>query len=417
MTTTSTDKIKFTSYQIFMIVILVLLQFTIILDFMVLSPLGAHLMKVMEITPSAFGLVVSAYAFSAGISGFLTAGFADKFDRKKMLVFFYTGFIIGTIFCALAPTYHFLLAARIFTGIFGGVISSISFAIITDTFPMERRGTVMGFVQMAFAASQILGIPLGLFLANKFNWHAPFVMVAAVAMVVLLLIIKGLNPINEHLKLKNESNPILHLWNTFKNINYLRAFLTTSLLATGGFMLMPFSSAFLVNNVHISAEELPFVFMITGVFSIITGPLIGRLSDKIGKYNTFVGGTILSMLMVYFYTHLGPSTVQKVIFINAILFAGITSRMIAASALMTAVPEPKDRGAFMGVNSSIQQLAGGLASVISGLIVVQVGKEQPLQQYDTVGYLVIISMILCAALMFMINRYVQQKNNKSVSVA
>jgi predicted MFS family arabinose efflux permease len=146
-----------------------------------------------------------------------------------MLVFFYTGFIIGTVFCALAPTYHFLLAARIFTGIFGGVISSISFAIITDTFPMERRGTVMGFVQMAFAASQILGIPLGLFLANKFNWHAPFVMVAVVALVVLLLIIKGLNPINEHLKLKNESNPILHLWNTFKNVNYLRAFLTTSL--------------------------------------------------------------------------------------------------------------------------------------------------------------------------------------------
>jgi predicted MFS family arabinose efflux permease len=157
----------FTQYQVFMIAILAILQFTIILDFMVLSPLGAILLEKLSITTSQFGLVVSAYAFSAGASGFLAAGFADKYDRKKILMFFYVGFIIGTVLCAIAPNYELLLAARIVTGIFGGVIGSISQAIISDLFKLEVRGRVMGFVQMAFAASQVLGLPIGLLLANS----------------------------------------------------------------------------------------------------------------------------------------------------------------------------------------------------------------------------------------------------------
>ena len=177
MTKTNTEKL-FSGYQVFMMAILAIIQFTVVLDFMVLSPLGALLMEKLKVTTSQFGLVVSAYAFSAGASGLLAAGFADKFDRKKLLLFFYVGFMIGTVLCAIAPDFKFLLMARIVTGIFGGVISSVSFAIITDLFKMEVRGRVMGFVQMAFAASQVLGLPLGLVLANHFNWHAPFWMIA-----------------------------------------------------------------------------------------------------------------------------------------------------------------------------------------------------------------------------------------------
>ena len=164
----------FTHYQVFIVAVLSFLQFTIVLDFMVLSPLGALLMEQLSITPGQFGWVVSAYAFSAGASGLLTAGFADKFDRKKLLLFFYAGFMLGTVFCALAPNYQYLLIARVVTGIFGGVIGSISFAIITDLFKLEVRGRVMGFVQMSFAASQVLGLPIGLVLANAYGWHAPF---------------------------------------------------------------------------------------------------------------------------------------------------------------------------------------------------------------------------------------------------
>src|SRR5262245_37725928 len=163
------NKAVFTPYEKFVITILAILQFTVIVDFMVLSPLGAILMPKMGISTSQFGLVVSVYAISAGASGLLAAGFADRFDRKRMLLFFYTGFVLGTFCCGIATTYPFLLFARIITGVFGGMLGSIAFAIITDTFPMEVRGRVMGFVQMAFSASQVLGIPIGLYLATTFN--------------------------------------------------------------------------------------------------------------------------------------------------------------------------------------------------------------------------------------------------------
>ncbi len=176
-TSANFSSLNFTSYQKFVIGLLAFLQFTIILDFMILSPLGAILMPEMKISPAQFGLVVSVYAFSAGASGLLAAGFADRFDRKRFLLFFYAGFVLGTLLCAIAPTYHFLLGARMITGVFGGFIGSISFAITTDLFPFQMRGRVMGFIQTAFAASQVLGIPLGLSLASKWSWHTPFFMI------------------------------------------------------------------------------------------------------------------------------------------------------------------------------------------------------------------------------------------------
>lgn len=241
-------KQTFSPYHQFVIAILAILQFTIVLDFMVLSPLSAILLDELTITTAQFGLVVSAYAFSAGISGIFAAGFADRFDRKRLLLFFYVGFIIGTLFCGLAPTYHSLLAARIVTGLFGGVMSSVSFAIITDLFPLEKRGRVMGFVQMAFAASQVLGIPFGLYLATKLDWHAPFLLIVALALIVLIAIIFYLKPVNEHLKLQTKQNAFVHLFKTASNKRYLKGFGATIFLATGGFMLMPFGSAFSVNN-------------------------------------------------------------------------------------------------------------------------------------------------------------------------
>src|SRR2546428_1473464 len=272
MTTQQQTNFKtFSRYQVFIIAILAILQFTIILDFMVLSPLGALLMEKLKVTTSQFGLVVSAYAFSAGASGLLAAGFADKFDRKKILLFFYTGFILGTLLCAIAPTYHFLLIGRIVTGIFGGVVGSISFAIISDLFKMEVRGRVMGFVQMSFAASQVLGIPIGLLLANHFGWHSPFWMIAGFGSFVGIIILLYVQPVNQHLRLKSERNAFQHLVKVVSQSNYLKAFLATTLLSTGSFMLMPFGSAFGIHNIGLTMDQLPILYGVTGVFSIIFG--------------------------------------------------------------------------------------------------------------------------------------------------
>lgn len=402
-------KFSFTPYEKFVIALLAFLQFTVIVDFMVLSPLGAILMPELGISTSQFGLLVSVYAFSAGTSGVCAAGFADRFDRKKMLLFFYAGFVLGTLFCGIADSYPALLCARVVTGIFGGVIGSIAFAIITDLFKMEVRGRVMGFVQVAFSASQVLGIPIGLYLATRINWHATFLMIAAIALLVGTAIALKLKPITGHLRGSHDKSAFLHLWHTASNPYYIQGFTATLLLATGGFMIMPFSSAFLVNNVLIPERELSFIFLVTGLVSIFTGPLLGKLTDRFGKYRLFVTGSILSMVMVVVYTHLGPHPIWVVMVTNTILWLGISSRMISSSALISGVPSVKDRGAYMGINSSIQQISGGVASVIAGLIVYQPAKNAPLQHYDIIGYLTVCSMLFTLGMMYVIDRQVAKK--------
>jgi multidrug resistance protein len=292
-------KAAFSPYQKLIIVISSVTQFSVILDFMVLSPLGAILMPKLQLSTAQFGTVVSAYAFSAGISGLLSAGFADRFDRKKMLLFFYVGFLIGTVFCALAQTYYFLLFARIFTGVFGGVIGSIGFAIVTDLFKYEVRGRVMGYIQMSFAVSQIMGLPIGLYLANKFDWHAPFWFVVAIGLLVVLLIWFKMQPITKHIAEGKLQNPLAHMKHNISKPMHVRGFFGTVLLATGGFMLMPFGSAFSTNNLGLSMSQLPILYFITGLFSIAAGPIVGKLTDKLGTMKVFSAGSILVIITVY----------------------------------------------------------------------------------------------------------------------
>lgn len=404
-----TPTIPFTPYQKFIIAILALLQFTIILDFMVISPLGDILMKTLDMTTSNFGVVVSAYAFSAGISGLLAAGFADKFDRKKLLVFFYTGFIIGTLSCAFSTNYVMLLFSRIITGIFGGVIGSISLAIMADLFAINQRGRVMGFIQMAFATSQILGIPIGLYFANLWGWHSSFLMIVVLASAILAAVIFKMKPVNKHLELQSDKNAFLHLWHTLSNKEYRIGFSAVALLSVGGFMLQPFGSAFLVNNIHLSQEQLPVVFFFTGISVLIIMPIIGKLSDKIDKFKLFTAGSVLSVIMVLIYTSLPPIPMWQIIAINMVLFMGIMSRMVPATALNTAIPEMKDRGAYMSITSSMQQIAGGIAAVCAGLVVHQETKTSPLENYNILGYIIAIVTVCCILLMFRVSKMVTAK--------
>lgn len=410
-------KTSFTGYQKLVIALIAITQFTVILDFMVMSPLGDILMKSLDITPGQFGIVVSSYAFSAGISGLLAAGFADKYDRKKLLLFFYGGFIIGTLFCGIAPNYHLLVAARIITGLFGGVIGSIGMAIITDIFAIEQRGRVMGTVQMGFAASQVLGIPIGLYFANIWGWHAPFLMIVCLSIIITLVIMKSLKPITKHLELKTERNVFEHFRHVLAMSNYHVAFAGTALLSVGGFLMMPFGSAFAINNLHITQEQLPILFMVTGVSSLIIMPIIGRLSDKFDKFTIFAIGSLWAIVMIIIYTNLTPVPLWVVLILNVLLFAGIMSRMIPSTSLMTAIPQMQDRGAFMSINSSLQQIAGGIASVFAGMIIVQKDKFSPLENYPVLGYIATAVMLLCIWLLYRVNEIVKNKTASKQTVA
>ncbi len=402
----------FTSYQKIIIFLLAILQFTIVLDFMILAPLGDILMKSMNMSTKQFGTVVSAYAISACISGIFAAGFADKFDRKKLLLFFYAGFILGTYFCAISYNYETLFIARIITGLFGGVIGSISMAIITDIFSINQRGKVMGFVQMAFGGSQILGIPIGLVLANYWSWHATFYMVLILAFLLGIALVIKLKPLTEHLKLINNKNALQHLLQTIKKKDYRIGFLATALLSMGGFMIMPFSTAFIVNNIHIAQSQVAIIFFFTGIFSIIIMPIVGKLSDKFDKLMIFGIGTIIAIVMVVIYTHLSPVPIWLVIIVNIVLFIGIMSRMVPATALNSAVPDAYDRGAYMSINSSLQQFAGGIAALFSGLVVVQKSKNSPIENFDVLGYVMVVLMLMCFYFVYKVNVLLKKREIK-----
>jgi predicted MFS family arabinose efflux permease len=404
--------IPFTGYQKFAIFILAITQFTVILDFMVMSPMGDILMKSLNLKPSQFGLAVSAYAFSAGVSGLLTAGFADKFDRKKLLLFFYFGFITGTFLCGLANSYFFLICARIITGLFGGVIGSISMAIIADLFDIQHRGRVMGFIQMGFSASQVLGIPIGLYLANIWGWHAPFLWVAAMALIIAFLIASRLQPLTKHLLEQRDKSALKHLLHTISKKDYRVGFTATALLSIGGFMMMPFGSAFAINNLKVTQHQLPIMFMVSGLSTLVIMPLVGKLSDRIDKFSIFAMASAWTIIMVLIYTHLSVTPFFLVLILNILLMAGVMSRMIPSSALITGIPAMPDRGAFMSINSSLQQIAGGIAAAFAGMIVLQKTKYSPLEHYDTLGYIIICISCISVFLIYRVSAMVKRKTGE-----
>jgi predicted MFS family arabinose efflux permease len=402
--TTSTGE-KFTSYQKIVLAVLALMQFIVILDFMIISPIGYILTRDLDISMSQFGLVVSSYIFSAAAFGIISAGFVDRYDRKKVLLFFFTGFTLGTLFCAFSNSFSTLLAARIITGIFGGVASSTTITIVSDLFLPNQRGRAMSTVQMAFAASQVLGIPLGLFIANNYGWHHTFFLIVALSIIILFVIILKLKPVTEHLKTRSDKHPLSHLWHTLKNKQHQVGFAATVVLGMG-MMLQPFISIFLINNIQVTNAQVPAIFMVTGASAFLIMPLVGKLSDKFDRFRIFLLGSVATIIIVPVYTHLPVVPLWVVLIMNVTMFAVIMSRMGPFQALNSMIPQPAARGAYMSVSSSLQQMAGGLGIVIAGSIAYQPTPASPLRNFDVLGYVVICFTALAVYLVYRVSRLV-----------
>jgi predicted MFS family arabinose efflux permease len=323
---------------------------------------------------------------------------------------------VGTLLCGLAATYPMLLMARIVTGLFGGVIGSVVLAIATDLFPLEMRGRVMGFIQTAFAASQVLGLPTALYFANHWDWHAPFLAIIAVIVPVGLLILFGMRPVNAHLALRQERSPFAHLAHTVTEKRYRLAFFLVMLLPTGGYMLMPFGTDFLVNNVGIAFDHLPTIYLVTGLFTVFVGPVVGRISDSFGKFNTFCAGSLVSLVMVAVWTNMGRTPLFEVIIINVVMFVGIFSRIIPSQALISAVPEVTKRGAFNAINASLQQFAGAISAAIAGWVIV----EQPdgsLSHFNWLGYIVMAILLVSVGLMYFLHKSVPEGTGRTAAAS
>ncbi|MDB5274505.1 MAG: major facilitator superfamily 1, partial [Chitinophagaceae bacterium] len=276
-----------------------------------------------------------------------------------------------------------------------------------------QRGRVMGFMQMGFGASQVLGIPIGLYISNHLGWQAPFFMIVGLATAIWFIILLKLKPIDEHLKLKQEHNAFLHLWNTVKNRDYRIGFMATALMSLGGFMMMPWGSAFSINNLQITQEQLPLLFMLAGVGSLFVMPVIGKLSDSFDKFKLFAFASIFLMVVVVVYTNLTPCPFWIVVLVNVLMMIGVMSRMVPSMALTTALPGMQDRGAFMSINSSLQQMAGGVAAAIGGLIVIQKDNYSPLERYDTLGFVIVGISCVCIVMVYRVSKLVKAKNTQT----
>ncbi|MBL7931564.1 MAG: MFS transporter [Bacteroidia bacterium] len=402
---------KFTRYQTFVLVSLAVLQFMVMLDFMIISPIGHILTRDLAISTNQFGLIVSSYIFSAAASGIVSAGFIDKYDRKKVLCFFFSGFIIGTLFCAFSNSFISLLYARILTGIFGGVIGSVIMTIISDLFAPNQRGRAMSSIQMSFAAAQILGIPLGVFITDRLGWQYTFFLIVLLSVLVLGVLLIKLNPIREHLNQKTDKNPILHLWHTVKNKEHRMGFSAAIILGMS-MMLQPFVSIFLVNNIHLSNAQIPIIFMVTGASAFFIMPLVGRLSDKYDKFRIFLLGSLATIVIVPVYTHLPIVPLWVVLILNVVMFAVIMSRMGPFQALNSMIPQPANRGAYMSMSASLSQMSGGLGIVIAGSIVSQASPESPLENFDVLGYLAVALSAFAIYLVYRISKLIKKQSER-----
>ena len=365
---------------------------------MILMPLGPQLMRIFDISPREFGLLVSCYTFSAGISSFFGAFVLDRFDRKKILVWVYVGFAISTLGCALSPSYPVLLSARIISGLFGGLTSALILAIIGDVIPDSRRGRAMGLVMAAFSVASVLGVPLGLFLASLSDWHTPFFILTGLSVLSLGMIMKYIPNITDHLK--NDivrPNPLVVIRRVTSNANQMRAITFMVMVMFGQFMIIPFLSPYTVANVGFTELQLTYIYMAGGAFTIFTSPWVGRLSDKHGKKKIFTIFMLLNVVPIAIITNLGVTPIPFVLMVSTLLFVTSNGRYVPAAAIITGTALPENRGSFLSFSSAVQQMATGVASLVAGLIIYENSSGQ-LMNYDIVGYISIGCSLLCIPL-------------------
>lgn len=360
------------------------IQFTAIMDFMIVMPLGPQLMRLFDINPSQFGVIVSSYTFAAGFTGLVGAFFIDRFDRKTALLFNYIGFSIGTILCALAPTYEWLVAARIVTGLFGGVMGALVMSIVGDVVPEFRRATAMGIVMASFSVASIFGVPFGLFLANWAGWHMPFYFLGFMGLIVSGIIYKIVPSVNSHLT-RERPSPIQVLKNVFGSTPQVRALMFMFVLVLGQFSIIPYISPYLVANVGFPESDLTYMYLLGGCATIFTSPFIGRMADKYGKPKIFTIMALLSIIPLITTTHMPHAPVWVVLTFSTLFFVFISGRMVPSMALITSTVPPQHRGSFMSINSSAMQLGSGVASFLSGLVIAKAPTGEILN-YSYVGY-------------------------------
>jgi DHA1 family inner membrane transport protein len=375
-----------------LLLLLAAVQFTHILDFMVIMPLGEQLMRELAIGPGRFSRLVAAYTISAGVVGLLTAPFMDRFDRRKVLLIAYAGFFLGTLACAFSKTAETLLVSRAICGAFGGVSGATIMAIVGDIVPPQRRASGMGVIMAAFAMAAAVGVPFGLYLAQKFRWEMPFFLVAGMGVVVWVLIYVMLPPIRAHLN----DTPAHHFKEFFallRDANAGRALLFMCALVMGHFAIIPLLAPSLVSNLGLPENKLFLVYMVGGICSALTAPLCGRLADKFGRLRVFSVLIVVACCVTLWISSSGPMPVWAVLISAGLFFTFASGRFIPAQAILSLAVPSHRRGSFMSLTSCTRDLTSGITSSLGGWIVTKSPTGQ-LLNYDKLGWLAVVASLI-----------------------
>ncbi len=375
-----------------LLLLLAAVQFTHILDFMVMMPLGEQLMRELSIGPAAFSHLVAAYTICAGTIGFLTAPFMDRFDRRKVLLLAYAGFTVGTLACACSRTAGMLLIARAICGGFGGVSGATIMAIVGDIVPPQRRAAGMGVIMGAFAVAAAIGVPFGLFLAQKFIWQMPFYLVAGMGVVVWLMIYVTLPPVRAHLN----DTPLHHLGEFFgllRDANAGRALIFYSAIVMGHFTIIPLLAPFLVSNAGLPENKLFLVYMVGGICSALTAPLCGKLADRYGRLKVFAILVVIASGVTLWLANSGPRPVWAILIAAGMFFTFASGRFVPGQAIISLAVPSKRRGAFMSLASCSRDLTSGITSSLGGWIVTKSATGQ-LINYDKLGWIAVFMSVV-----------------------
>lgn len=376
-----------------LLLILGCIQFTHIMDFMVMMPLGEVFMAYFDITPREFSILVASYTFSAAVCVFVGAFFIDKVDRKSALLVCYTGFVAGTMACAAAPSFYFLLGARMITGAFGGILSALVLSVIGDVFPFERRGKPMGVLMAAFSVAAVIGVPFGYYLGIKLNWHAPFLFLSLFGTAVVYLIFWKIPSLTDHITDKPRNPPLAVLTDIVKDNNKLLALFFMMLLMIGQFTIIPFIAPFMERNVGFAQEHITYIYLIGGALTIFSAPWVGRLSDKHGKPKVFTWFALAAIVPLVAITNLREVPVYVALMATSAFFIVASGRIIPAMTMITSVVSPQQRGSFLSINAAVQQFSSGIAAFAAGLIVVESYPGGPLENYTFAGLLAVAATI------------------------
>ena len=393
MEATAIEQVENLRKEKFYVIILAAIQIAHILDFVIMMPLGPQFMRVFKISPVEFSTLVSAYTFSAGLVGFFGALYADHFDRKKFLLFNFTGFIAGTFMCAIANGFASLLLARILAGAFGGILNACVLSMVSDLIPFKRRGNAMGVVMSAFSISSIAGVPVGLWIANAYDWHAAFYFICIVSGVFwlgALFILPSIKTLHEPKSFKEN---LKNFGSIVSQKDYLQSFSLTSTLGFGVFMIVPFIAPYMVRNVGLAERDLPLIYLIGGTCTIVAARVIGKLCDRVGSFNVFRIVAIISIFPIFAITNLPIVPIWVALTVTTFFTMFGSARFIPAMTLVSAVVKPKERGTFMSLENSARQFSAGAASQVAGLIIGSTAAGT-LTNYNLVGYVGISTSLI-----------------------